>query len=82
MAERYHEGLPEDEKRGRKLSERIKAISKSQAIDCRMAFQRFTVESVLWALQETSDTDFTVKGGMLYGLEFEPLPTLPESEAA
>lgn len=66
MAERYHNGLPEDEKRGWKLSERIKGISKGQAIDCRQAFQRFTVESILWALQKTSDVDFMVKGGLLY----------------
>jgi hypothetical protein len=66
MAERYRDDLLADEKRGWRLSERIKAISKGQGIDCRQAFCRFTVESILWALQETSEYDFVIKGGLLH----------------
>ena len=66
MVERYHEGLPEAEKKGWKLSGRVKDISKAHRIDARQALARFTVESILWSLQEVSNADFMVKGGLLH----------------
>ena len=66
MPERYNDALPEIEKKGWRLSERIKGISKGHGIDTCVSAKRFVCESVLWALKETTALDFMVTGGLLH----------------
>lgn len=51
--------------KGFRLADRVKQIARHHRIDGRMALCRFVCDSVLWALQEVSDHDFLVKGGLL-----------------
>lgn len=66
MAERYSDDLPETEKRGWRLAERIKGISKGFGIDTRVSGERLVVESLIWALTETTALDPMITGGLLH----------------
>lgn len=66
MKFRYDESLPDNIKKGFKLSERVKGISKAHGIDGRVALERFVSESVLWAVTQVSGRPFMVKGGLLH----------------
>ena len=66
MAERYNDGLPEAEKAGWRLADRVKQIAKGHGMDSRVALQRCVAEYVVWALTEVTALDPVIKGGLLH----------------
>ena len=66
MTERYRDDLPEVEKKGWVLSNRVRDIARHNRIDGRLALERFVSESILWALRKVSSDPFMVKGGLLH----------------
>jgi hypothetical protein len=64
--ERNTHDKSEEFRKGFSLADRVKGTAKHFKIDSRVALERFVSESILWALQEVSDVDFMVKGGLLH----------------
>ncbi|MGO4558112.1 nucleotidyl transferase AbiEii/AbiGii toxin family protein [Mesorhizobium sp. 2RAF21] len=61
-----HEGMPDWQSHGRDVSAHIHEISNNHGLDSRMAMARYVCETILSTLQDVSESDFMVGGGLLH----------------